>query len=136
MFSPLQIAVADGWAMAKAVIMRKAGKFNDKDYQKEVEARRSEGIKRKAKPSGAAPSASSSRANASQSNLPSQMFNPNMASYYQWLAQQGQGGSQNVAAASQAMPRTAGPASICFNCRALGHFARECPTRPGSQNPK
>ena len=33
--------------MAKAVGLRKAGKFADKDYMKEVEARRAEGVKKK-----------------------------------------------------------------------------------------
>jgi hypothetical protein len=48
-FTP-QIAIADGWSMAKAVSQRKAGKYADKEYQKEAELRRSEGPRKKVKP--------------------------------------------------------------------------------------
>ncbi len=77
--------MSDGWAMAKAVGQRKAGKFADKDYMKEVEARRAEGSKSK-KPKtekSASSAASTSRGSNNMAGFPYNFFPPG---FNPWLA--------------------------------------------------
>jgi len=57
-----QVALADGWAMAKAVVQRKAGRFANKDYQLEVELRCGEVAKKKPWPASSSAVSSSSSA--------------------------------------------------------------------------
>ncbi len=57
---------------------------------------------------------------------------PQMQMPFGWpFGQMGFGGMPNFGASTQ--NRTAGPNSECYNCKAKGHFSRDCPLKPAAQ---
>jgi len=57
-----QVALADGWAIAKNVVQRKAGWFANKDYQLELELHCGKVAKKKPWPASSSAVSSSSSA--------------------------------------------------------------------------
>ncbi len=131
----LQVAAEDGWSVAKSVALRKEGKWKDAEYQKVLELKLKEAQEDKKKEKERA---------AKRPRMPGfrpfgGAFNPQGGFPNPWQMQfpfpnPGQFG-QFAPAQSPTQKRTAGPNSSCFNCQALGHFARDCPSKPGGPGP-
>lgn len=113
--------------MAKAVALRKAGKYKDAEYKKVLEERRKdekeekEKAKKKARPMGYKPYVHGGLPPHAWQMSPFAPQPPSVAPPF----------APPFGFPSQ-QKRTAGPNSQCYNCQGMGHFSRDCPAKPSA----